>query len=78
MVDTCASKSTKAAISCPSMTTGASFACPTNCATGSGFRNGMGVTPFCSFGLTALFWVGFGLGLQRECFAFTACDLRGV
>ena len=77
-MDTCATKSTKAAISCPSMTTGASLACPTNRATRLGFRNGMGETPFRSFGLTALFWVGFGLGLQRECLAFTACDLRGV
>ena len=49
MFDTCAPKSTKAVTSQLSMTTGASLAHPTNHATGSGFRNGIGVIPFCPF-----------------------------
>ena len=76
--DTCAPKSTKAATSHPSMTTGASLACPTNCTTGLGFRNGIGAIFFHPLCLTALSWVSFGLGLQRECFELTAHDLRGV
>ena len=77
MFDTCAPKSTKAATSCPSTTTGTSLAHPTNCAIGSGFRNRMGAIPFHPFLLTALTWVSFGLGSQRECFELTVGCWRG-
>ena len=75
---TCTPKSTKAATLHPSTTTVVSLACPTNHATGSGFRNGIGVIPFHPLCLTALSWVSFGLGLQRECFELTVHDLREV
>ena len=52
MLDTWAPKSIKAVTSCPSITTGASLEHPTNCAIGSGFKNGVGVTSGCP-----LFWL---------------------
>ena len=75
--DTCAPKSTKAVTSQLSTTTDASLAHPTNCATGLGFRNGIGAIPFHPFGLTAFSWVSFGLGSQRECLELTADCWRG-
>ena len=78
MVDTCAPKSTKAVTLHPSTTTSASLARPTNCATGSGFRNGMDSMFFCPLCFSASFWVSCGSGLQRECFVFMMCDWRGV
>ena len=78
MFDTCAPKSTKAVTLQPSMSNGASLVHSTNCATGSGFRNGIGVIPFHPLGSTALSWVSFGSGLQKECLDFTAHDWRGV
>ena len=78
MFDTCAPKSTKAVTLHPSMTTGTLLVHPTNRATGLGFRNRIGAIPFHPFCLSALSWVGFGLGLQRECLNFTAHDLMGV
>ena len=76
--DTCAPESTKAATSQPSTATGASLAHPTNCATRSGFRNGMGAIPLHPSLQTALFWVGFGLGSQRECLELIADCWREV
>ena len=76
--DTYVPESTKAVTSQPSTTTGASLACPTNCTTGSGFRNGMGAVPFHPLLLTALYWVGFGSGSQRECFELIVDCWRGV
>ena len=74
--DTSVPKSIKAATLHPSITT--LLACPTKCATGSGFRNGMGVILFHPFLFTALTWVGFGLGPERECCELTECCWRGV
>ena len=76
--DSFAPKSTKAVTSQLSMTTGASLACPTNHATGSRFRNGIGVIPFHPFWLTAFSWVSFGSGSQRKCLELTADCWRGV
>ena len=76
--DTCALKSTKAVTSRPSTITCASLAHPTNHATGSGFRNGIGVISFHPFCLTAFSWVSFGLGSQRECLVLTADCWRGL
>ena len=78
MFHTCAPKSTKSVTSCPFTTTGASLAHPTNHTTRSEFRNRMGVIPFCPFLLTALTWVHFGLGSQRECFELTVGCWKGV
>ena len=60
------------------MTTGASLAHPTNWATRSGFRNGIGVIPFHPLLLTALSWIGFGLGSQRECLELIVDCWRGL
>ena len=78
MVDTCAPKSTKIVTSHPSTTTGASLARPTNCATRSGFRNGMDSMFFCPLCFPASFWVSCGSGLQRECLVLITCDWREV